>query len=192
METLTNIQHYLTTIPADKIFTSRQMLKFGARKNVDLALSRLVRQGRIKRLSFGVFCLTEEISPVSPTVHDVVATKKGENRIILAEVIAGDLTGLERKLIYLTDGYSGSFLCDGHRVVLKKICSRKHHLSRSNIGKIFLALWLTGRRNVDAELVHKSVQELADEDKAKIRSYLPWVPGWLHNYLIDELNQLGL
>lgn len=190
METIDCIKNHLTTLSANEIFTSRQMLKFGARKYVDLALSKLVREKRIKRLSFGVFCLMQD-SQVSPTVHDVVAKKKGGNRVILAELIT-DPVAPDCKLVYLTDGYSGSFLCNGTRVVLKKICDRKRQLSKSEIGRIFLALWLTGRRNVDAKLVHDSISRLSAEDKSKLKNYLPLLPGWLHNYLINELLQLGL
>lgn len=190
METFTCIKHHLTTLNADDIFTSRQMLKFGPRKYVDLALSRLVREKKIKRLSFGVFCLIQE-NEVSPTVHDVVAKKKGGNRVVLAELIT-DPVAPDCKLIYLTDGYSGSFLCNGTRVILKKICDRKRQLSKSYIGRIFLALWLTGRKNVDAKLVHNSLIRLSAEDKSKLRNYLPLLPAWLSNYLIVELKQLGL
>ncbi|MDX2107094.1 MAG: hypothetical protein SFY67_11890 [Candidatus Melainabacteria bacterium] len=190
METLTCIKHHLTTLNTNDIFTSRQMLRFGPRKYVDLALSRLVREKRIKRLSYGVFCLMQE-SEASPTVHDVVAKKKGGNKVVLAELIT-DPVAPDCKLIYLTDGYSGSFLCNGTRVLLKKICDRKRQLSRSEIGRIFLALWLTGRRNVDAKLVHDSINRLSAIDKARLKSYLPLLPGWLQNYLIAELNQLGL
>ncbi|MCW5823903.1 MAG: hypothetical protein KIT34_13945 [Cyanobacteria bacterium TGS_CYA1] len=190
METLTCIKHHLTTLNTNDIFTSRQMLRFGARKYVDLALSRLVREKRIKRLSYGVFCLMQE-SEASPTVHDVVAKKKGGNKVVLAELIT-DPVAPDCKLIYLTDGYSGSFLCNGTRVLLKKICDRKRQLSRSEIGRIFLALWLTGRRNVDAKLVHDSINRLSAIDKTRLKSYLPLLPGWLQNYLIAELNQLGL
>lgn len=191
MKTLDCIKHHLTTLSTNEIFTSRQMLRFGPRKYVDLALSRLVREKRIRRLSFGVFCLMQE-SEVSPTVHDVVAKKKGGSKIVFANMITGEAGESDCKLTYLTDGYSGRFLCDGSRVILKKICDRKLQLSKTEIGRIFLALWLTGRRNVDAKLVRHSISRLSPEEKAKLRSYLPLIPGWLHNYLIAELNRLGL
>lgn len=192
METILLIQHMLATIPPGEIFTTRQMLKFGARRKVDQVLFRLVREGKVRRLSYGVFCKPWNRAAVSPTVLDVADLKSKANEVQLLDKVpyVGINEGSD-EVVFYTEGYSSSFMYLGQKVVMKKICGRKYKLSQSEIGRILLFLWLSGRRKVDADLVHDQIKSLTVHEKARLRSYFPWVPGWLHNYLIDELNQLG-
>ncbi len=193
METLNLIQHTLETLSPGEIFTTRQMLRFGHRRKVDQILYRLVKDGRIRRLSYGVFCRNKKNDMVSPTVQDVTAIKVRGNKVRIADKIRWNQSiDDSQNLIFFTEDYSGTFQFLGQKVVLKKICGRKYKLSQSEIGRDLLRLWLTGRRKVDNGEVRRVIETLSINDKAKLRSYLPWVPGWLHNYLIDELNQLGL
>ncbi len=193
METLNLIQHRLETLSPGEIFTTRQMLRFGHRRKVDQILYRLVKDGRIRRLSYGVFCRNKENDMVSPTVQDVTLIKVRGNKVKIADKFPlNQSVDDTQNFIFFTEDYSGTFLFLGQKVVLKKICGRKYKLSQSEIGRALLRLWLSGRRNVDSDEVRIVIETLSTNDKAKLRSYLPWIPGWLHNYLIDEINQLGL
>jgi len=189
METLNMIRDMLATIAPGEIFTTRQMLRFGHRRKVDLILHRLVKEGRIRRLSYGVFCRAKDIL-VSPTVQDVATIKmKGHEVRAVDEIKATDVQSA--KLTFFSEHSSGAFLFLGEKVTLKKICARKYKLSQSEIGRVLLRIWLTGRRNVSIDMVRQEIDNLNQQDKVKLRSYLPWIPGWLHNHLMAELDRMN-
>lgn len=191
MHTLETIKHHIATIPAGEVFTTRQMLKYGERKKIDLALSQLVREGKIRRLSYGVFCLARAIPPQIPTQLDVVLAKSEHNCHVFSDDSSNSIeVGGER--IFYTDRKSGSFKSRGERIILKKICSRKYKLSQSNTGRILLAMWMTGKRTVDAQMVHELIDPLSMSEKIYLREYLELVPGWLHQLLLSEIERQGI
>lgn len=195
MKTYELINSVLETLSPGEIFTTRQMLKFGHRKQIDLILHRLVKQGIVRRLSNGVFCRVADIDLVSPTVQDVTAIKSKANSVRVIRELGSNTKGdcyESPDLVFYTKEYSGTFLFLGRKVTMKKICGRKYELSQSDVGNLLLKLWLTGSRNVSAELVRNQIESLSLKDKAKLRGYLPWIPGWLHNHVIFELIRLGL
>ncbi len=190
MQTLTTIKHHISALPAGEIFTTRQMLKYGERKRIDLALSQLVREGKIKRLSYGVFCLAKIIPENNPTQIEVVLAKTDVHCHVFIGSNQTSISG-GKENVFFTDKKNGSFISQGEKIVLRKVCGRKYSLSQSSTGRVLLALWLTGKRGVDAQMVHEMLEMLPLEDRKKLRDYLELVPGWLHCFLIVEITRMG-
>lgn len=192
METIDQIQIYLDSIPSGEIFTTKQMLKYGERKHVDKALFELVLKGRIRRLTYGVFCLASPNFFVSPMVQSVLTKKCKGNQNSLAHLNHDSTKESSGEIVYYTLGYSTSFVYQGRRIILKKICGRKFKLSQTSTGRLLLSLWLHGRTNVDAQMVHDQLQTLSLDEKTMLRSYIPLLPGWLHDLVFRELELMGL
>ena len=53
MLTISSIQRFISALPKNRIFTTREVLIFGTRGAVDRALGRLVKTERIVRLATG-------------------------------------------------------------------------------------------------------------------------------------------
>jgi len=53
--TRAKITRYYRSLPAGKLFTTRECLGFGLRVNVDQALYRLVKEGFLRRIVRGMF-----------------------------------------------------------------------------------------------------------------------------------------
>lgn len=192
MHTLETIKHHIASIPVGEIFTTRQMLKYGERKKIDLALSQLVKEGKIRRLSYGVFCLAKVIPQIVPSQLEVVLAKSDQNSHVVIDVepepnLKDDI--FER--IFYTDKKAGAFTSQGERIILKKICGRKYKLSQSNIGRILLAMWMTGKRTVDAQMVHDLIDPMSKHEKMQLRNFLELIPGWLHQLLLAEIVRQG-
>ncbi len=191
METLATIKHHIANLVPGEIFTTKQMLKYGERKRIDLALSQLVKEGKIRRLSYGVFCLSRFIPQCIPSNLDVVLTKVSDAKrgVVSDGGLSANCNALEET--YYTDGNSSTFICQGKKIILKRVCGRKYTLSQSSTGKILLALWMTGKRTVDAQMVHELIDPMSQQEKSRLRDYLEYVPGWLHGLLLSELIRQG-
>lgn len=114
MSTAERIRSFVLGFGAGRIFTTRQVLKFGTRNAVDLTLSRLVRSGFLRRLSYGVFIFESANEPRSPDSSAIAAAK--------AEAFGKRIYGVQsigRGNTFLTNGPSSSFASVCGRIFFK-------------------------------------------------------------------------
>ena len=120
-----------------KVFTPADFLHLGSRAAVDQALSRLVRQGAIRRLSRGLYDkpreheILGELLPETPRIAEALA-EKSKLRLQPSGAYAANLLGLSEqvplKLTFLTDGPSRIVKVGRQAVVLK-------HTTPKNMGQ---------------------------------------------------------
>ena len=140
------IYRHIRLLPPTQLFTTREMLIYGTRSAVDVALHRLVKSGFIVRLARGVFVQDDSNCP---TLLEIVTAKAKAFKMqfaVHAETILHDLkiacSGSASK--FAKNGHSSSFLTIHGRVVFQGTCGRKLHLANSRVGKIIYALWHWG------------------------------------------------
>jgi hypothetical protein len=150
MWTSAHIRKFVFNLPKGVIFSTRQLLNFGSRAAVDQCLCRLVKNGDIRRLAWGLF-MRDYIDVPMPSAF-LIATEKAKafgKEIALAGTEAARLLGVvasgERKTTYAINGRSSSFKYQKMRIYFKGISARKFSLGDNPIGLAIKALWQLGK-----------------------------------------------
>ena len=187
------IKRHIFLIPLDKIFTSRDLLVYGSRNNVDQTTHKYVKAGAIVRLARGVFVKPgPEFGKIS--VVDVAKAKAeafGKQVSTWGGNLASKL-GLgvvhAQAYTYYVNASSSSFWCGSAIVRFKKACSRKTRLgSGSQAGTFLGALWYLGESQLPT--IQREYRWLPSKlnriDKAEVRMSFKWIPEWLSSCFLD-------
>src|SRR5262245_26515031 len=136
------------------VFTPADFFDLGDRAALDQALSRLARQGTIRRLARGLYDyprINPQLGPISPG-PDAIAravARKTSSKVQIAGAQAANALGLSTQVpahaVYLTDGPSRR-VAIGRSVITLRRASPKHLLAAgSTAGTVVQALRYLGR-----------------------------------------------
>lgn len=178
------------------VFTPSDFLDIAGRAAVDQALSRLVKNGKLRRLVRGLYDFPKihpQLGPLSPTPDDVAKALAREtgSRVQIAGARAANALGLSTqvpaKSTYLTDGPSRRIVL-GKRVVDLRHASPKHLIAPgSAAGTVVQAL-----RHVGAVRAHDVAQvaarRLSTSDKKTLASSAVQAPAWMRPTLVSIAN----
>lgn len=188
------IRRFVFNLPLDKIFTTRDCLKFGLRKAVDAALRRLVEDGIIIRLARGVF-IREGSDLQAVGAWDVArakATSFGKEITRHGARLANEL-GLKRASYssvqyYVSGGHSSSFrfIDKGIVIYLKGVSARRMKIADSKAGKAIKALWHLGKKRFTPQLLQKAKAGLRRTDQDELRECIRWMPAWLADRIVTR------
>ena len=162
------------------VFTPSDFLTLGSRAAVDQTLSRLVKDGTIRRLTQGVYDypkISVRIGPLSPNPDDVakaVADKDGYV-VQVSPARAANLLGLTTqvpaKLVYLTDGPTRSKTIGKQVIYMRKAAPKNLVGAGKPAGLVFQALRYLGKDGIDLHKVHLMSKGLSAADvKALVKS----------------------
>lgn len=162
------------------VFTPSAFLTLGSRAAVDQTLSRLVKDGTIRRLTQGVYDypkISVRIGPLSPNPDDVakaVADKDGYV-VQVSPARAANLLGLTTqvpaKLVYLTDGPTRSKTIGKQVIYMRKAAPKNLVGAGKPAGLVFQALRYLGKDGIDLHKVHLMSKGLSAADvKALVKS----------------------
>ena len=170
------------------VATPVDFLDLGSRAAVDQALSRLVRQGALRRVSRGVYNypkmsrLLGELSPSPEEVARALA-RQGLQRIIPSGAYAANLLGLSEqvpaRIEYLTDGSSRKVMIRNLPVVLKRTTPRQMATANRTSGNVAQALRFLRKDQVDETIIKKLRTRLSKDDKEQLLKDIPLVPAWI-------------
>lgn len=154
------------------VFTSSDFLDMAARAAVDQALSRLVKNGKLRRLARGLYDFPKvhpKLGPLSPTPGDVAQALAREtgSHVQISGIRAANALGLTTQVparsTYLTDGPSRVVL--GKRIVDLRHASPKHLIAPgSAAGTVVQALRHVGPVRA-ADVVQVAARRLSVSDK---------------------------
>lgn len=182
-------ERFAATQPG-QVFTPRDFLDLGSRSAVDQALSRLCREGELRKVGRGLYALPRkhplfgELSVASDAIAKALAGRDAL-RLQPAGAYAANQLGLTQqvpmKLLFLTDGPTRVLqLDDGREIVLKKTTPRNMDTAGRISGTVIQALRWMGKNAVDDEMIRKLRRLLSDDDKAILRQDAPLAPAyWL-------------
>lgn len=183
----TQIQH----MPRGRPFTSSRFNVHGPRGAVDRALSRIVHEGQLERLSRGVFVRPRKnrfVGNVFPGVLDVVqviARDRGETVQVHGAEAArrfGLTTQAPTTPVFHTSASSRSIRIGNTTVRLIRTADRRRlQFAGSPAGLALAALWYLGRNNVTVKAVDKIRSALSAEEFDKLRA--ADLPAWMRNVL---------
>lgn len=182
------IQEQIHKAPLGEPFISKIFLGCGSRAAVDQVLSRLVKNGKIKRLSRGVFVrpkkgrFTQYAIPNPIAVVESVAKSKGE--IIQphgaqAALEFGLTTQVPMQPVFYTNGSSRKISIGKMKVTFKHVSQRKLMFAGRPSGSALSALWYLGKDQITPEILAKIRKQLPRKEYNAIQAEKFSLPGWM-------------
>ncbi|MFS8979734.1 DUF6088 family protein [Cupriavidus necator] len=178
------------------VFTPSDFLDVGARAAVDQALSRLVKNGKLRRLARGLYDYPKvhpKLGPLSPAPDDVAAALAREtgSQVQIDGARAANALGLTTQVpaknSYLTNGPSRRVVL-GKRVVHLRHASPKHLIAPgSAVGTVFQALRHVGPVRA-ADVAQIAAHRLSARDKKTLASTACQAPAWMQPTLTSIAN----
>ena len=170
------------------VFTPKDFLDFGTRASVDQTLSRLVKQGTIRRLDRGVYDYPKQhdllgtLAPDSDSLAQAV-TSRTDDVIFPSGALAANLMGLSTqvpaKVAYLTNGRSRVRTVAGRTLTFRH--ARVPLLSNQpqKVNLMLQALSYLGKDSIDDDIVMRCAKRLDDRDMKALSTAAAQVPSWL-------------
>lgn len=172
------------------VFTPRDFLDLGSRASVDQVLSRLVRQGKVRRLDRGLYDYPRMhdvlgvLAPDSDGIARALAAQRG-NVIFPSGAVAANLLGLSTqvpaRLVYMTNGVSQTKTVGGRTITFKH--ARVPILSHQSdsVNYVLQALSYLGKDGINEETVQRCASYLDRQDIDALGQVFPEVSAWMGN-----------
>lgn len=179
------------------VFVTREFLELGSRAAVDEALSRLTREGVIRRLGRGLYDfprLHPVFGPVPADPDHIAAAlaRKTGSRLQSAGGQAANALGLSAQVparaVYLTDGRRRTVQVGGQTIELRHAAPRSLAGAGRTEGMVIQALRHLGPEQINAEVIEHLRQTLTTREKAALRRETLNAPGWL----VPTLQEIAL
>lgn len=174
------------------VFSPVEFLDLGSRSAVGIALHRLEKAGKIKRLGRGLYhCpqkhpLYGELAPSPENVARALTGKLGV-RLQPSGAYAANLLRLSdqvpAKIVYLTDGIGKKIRLGKMEILLKRTTPRNMITAGRLSGLIIQALRYLGRKHVDEQVVRRLKNNLKAEDRRDLKQDAVHAPAWIADIL---------
>jgi len=170
------------------VFVTREFLELGSRAAVDEALSRLTREGVIRRLGRGLYDyprLHPLFGPVPAEPDEIAAAlaRKTGSRLQSAGGQAANALGLSTQVparaVYLTDGRRRTVHVGGQTIELRHAEPRSLAGAGRTEGTVIQALRHLGPKQINVEIIEQLRQTLTPREKTALQREALNAPGWL-------------
>ncbi len=191
--TIERVREYMASLSYEALFTSRDLLSFGTRSQVDNAVHSLAKSGEIVKATRGVFARRERTQPFSVVEVATVKAQSFGRRIIshaanIAEKI-GLLQTRDAEHYFAIDGKTSSFRFGQVVIHLKGISLQKMALGDSQLGKTIRTLSYLGKsRLLEAtKTIAASMLGLTETNEIKRLNRL--MPSWLSDFFCSKFSE---
>lgn len=175
------------------VFTPSHLIDLGTRGSVDMALTRLVQAGSIRRIGRGLYDyprLHPKLGPLSPDPAGIAAAlaQRSGDKLAPSGATAANRLGISTqvpaKASYATSGRNRTGQAAGRKVMLRH--SRAPVLgSASDTGNAVLqALTHLGKNNVDDDIIRSFARRLDDRDMKALVQARPVMTGWMGDVIL--------
>lgn len=169
-------------------FTAKDFWDLGTRSSAFMALSALAKQGKIRRISRGLYDLPQHSEllggPLAPNFDQVahaIARKTG-TRIQPSGALAANMLGLSEqvpaKIVYLTDGASRTIRIGAQTITFKQT-SPKELLPNEKAAMVVHALRFLGKEAVTDEIVLKIRKILSPAERKRLLKHAKYTSTWV-------------
>ncbi|MCC7142245.1 MAG: hypothetical protein IT349_09110 [Candidatus Eisenbacteria bacterium] len=167
-------------------------LDLGSREGVDLALHRLTKKGRIRRLTRGVYDYPKihpKLGPLWPSAETVATALAGRDhtRLQPAGAYAANLLGLSEqvpaRVVFLTDGPSRTVRIGPMVIQLRRTTPRNMAAAGRLSALVIQALRHLGKANVTEERIAHLKRSLPAAERGKLVRDIKLAPAWMHPIL---------
>lgn len=170
-------------------FTNKDYMSMGNRGSVDMALTSLLKAGKIRRVGKGLYDYprtNKELGgAMNPDINKVVyaLARKLGLKVQPDGAWAANMLGLSNqvpaKIIYLTDGRSKNIRIGGTDVRLKKVSPGKLCPGSEKSVHITCALRYLGRDGVDSEVIGRLREILPEKDIRRLVKDASYQETWI-------------
>jgi hypothetical protein len=187
------VRRCLHTSGPGSVVSPSDFLPFGSRTAVDQALSRLAKDGTLRRLRRGVYYVPQvnerlgiALSPTPDAITQALA-RSHKTQVQVAGAQAANLLGLSEqvpaRIVYLTDGTASRLQVDNQTIELRHAAPRSMQTAGRISGTVIQALRHLGKTQVTPEVISRLREALSDQDKQTLRQDLLLAPGWMRPLL---------
>lgn len=178
-------------------FTPKDFLDLGTRASIDMALTRLVQAGQIRRIGRGLYDYPKlhdklgALTPDTDSIAQAVATQSGDRLSASGAQSANRLgisTQVPAKASYATSGQTRVKKVAGRTIALKRSRAPILDDASPDANAVLQLLAHVGKANIDDDLIHRLASQLDDRDLKALRKAQPLMPGWMS----DAVLKIGL
>ncbi len=178
-------------------FTPKDFLDLGTRASIDMALTRLVQAGQIRRIGRGLYDYPKlhdklgALTPDADSIAQAVATQSGDKLSASGAQSANRLgisTQVPAKASYATSGQTRVKKVAGRTIALKRSRAPILDDASPDANAVLQLLAHIGKANIDDDLIHRLASQLDDRDLKALRKAQPLMPGWMS----DAVLKIGL
>jgi hypothetical protein len=170
------------------VFISKDFIDIGSRAAIDQALSRLARQGVVRRLRRGLYDYpraSKRLGLLSPSPDAVAGAlaRQTSSKVQVSGARAANILGLTdqvpAKLVYMTDGPSRNVHIGNQHIILKHASSRNLAGLGRPTGTVIQALRYLGKDNVKKDTISQLRAMLTDKQAKDLWRDSLSSPGWI-------------
>lgn len=170
------------------VFTPKQFLGLADARTVGMVLTRLSREGTIRRLARGLYDYPvrhAKMGFLSPSVESLAKALAGRDAIRLqpSGAYAANLLGLSEqvpmKIVFFTDGPNRHIRIGNQEIHLKRTTPRNMATAGRTSGLVIQALRYLGQDGVDSTVIRTLQQRLSAEDKTQLMRDIRYAPAWV-------------
>lgn len=170
------------------VFTPIHFIDLGSRAAVDQSLTRLAKDGTVRRLARGLYDYPQKHSILGdlPANYERIAQAlagRDNLKIQPSGAYAANLLGLTdqvpARIVFLTDGSNRNVRIRNQVIVLKRTTPKNMATAGKMSGLVIQALRFLGQSFVDDKVVGKLKEKLSADDKRMLITDLRYAPAWI-------------
>ena len=174
-------------------FTPKDFLDLGTRASVDMALTRLLQAGHIRRIGRGLYDYPKlhnklgALTPDADTIVQAVATQSGNKVVVSGAQSANQLgisTQVPAKPSYATSGPTRVKKVAGRTIALKRSRAPILNDGSNNANAVLQMLAHVGKARIDDDLIRRLAARLDDRDLKALKKAQSLMPGWMSDAVL--------
>lgn len=197
-KTHTQIKHSISRRKEGEVVFPSEFRGMGTDAAIKQALSRLARQGFIKRLAHGIYYkpkIDTVLGEIRPSADDVIrmVAQKEKIRIKPAGTYAlhelGLTTQVPTRRVYITDGHPREFALGKLKIKFKGTTPKRLMRQGKISSLVIQALEELGTENIDKDIKQKIRALLMQENQQKLKHDLRLAPVKVNNYIVQLMKE---
>lgn len=180
------------------VFSKKDFSDLGSREAIDVALHRLVKSGRIRRITHGLYdypaysqLLKQELSPNFHQAAKALSRKHSWSICPDGETalnVLGLSTQVPARIAYLSDGPTREVDIGGQTIHFKNASLTDMKLKDEASSLVVQGLKCLGKERIDDSVVSLLRQRLSAADKKRILKNTRYVSDWIY----EVIKRIGL
>lgn len=176
----------------EKVFTRSDFFDLGTTDAVGMAIQRLVKVGKLRRVARGLYDLPRthpllgELSATSDAIAEAIARRDGI-QLQTTEAAAANLLHLSEqvpaRIVYDTDRRRRTVKVGQRKIEFRERSRRKMAAAGRTSGLVMAGLRSLGKNHVTPERVAFLRKLLKPEDRRRLLRDLRFAPAWMHPHL---------
>jgi Family of unknown function (DUF6088) len=184
----TQISRHIQRCARGSVFLPDTFAAFGSRAAVDKALQRLVKEGKLRRLSRGLYDKPRHddlLGILWPSVDSIVKAIAGKDKLRTQPigVYAANMLGLSEqvpaKVVLLTDGISRKVQAGPMQIQFKRTTPKQMAAAGRLSGLMIQAFKSMGALHITPAHIERLIRIIPAAERAKLMKDLALAPAWM-------------